>query len=139
MRKTFTILSGSSILLFILIVSALSLSTPAETVEGDKRQDQKTVAGKWLGTLEAQGVTLHLGLKVTKAADGKFSATFDSIDQGASDLPVDSITQEKDKVHFEINQYGVIYDGTLNEQATEISGDFKQGGGTYPLVFKRSE
>lgn len=100
-------------------------------------QNAATVEGNWLGTLEFSGMKLRIVLKVSKSADG-FTAKFDSIDQGAKDLSIDKITQKEKAVYFEAKQYGLSYEGTLNEKGDEISGTFKQGEASSPLVFKRT-
>ncbi|HSK74805.1 MAG TPA: hypothetical protein VK892_24110, partial [Pyrinomonadaceae bacterium] len=115
-----------AIALFFLIVLSLAVFG----------QNNESIEGNWLGTLEFSGVKLRLVLKVTKAGDG-FSAKFDSIDQGAKDLPIDSITRKGNSVSFSAAQFGMSFEGTLNEKGDEISGTFKQGAASSPLVFKR--
>lgn len=138
MRDIVYKLFASLIILLALTVSALPQTVTPKAAETNNTEKQKDIAGNWLGTLNAGGVGLRLGLKVTRAADGTLSAKFDSIDQGGFDLPVDLITQDASVVKFEMKQPGISYEGTLNAQADEISGNFKQGGGTLPLVFKRN-
>ena len=117
-----------------LICYILILVVLASSVFGQNNAD---IEGKWLGTLEFSGMTLRLALKVSKAADGSYSAKFDSIDQGATDLSIDTITQKDKTVRFEAKQYGLSYEGTLNEKGDEINGIFKQGAGAHAFVFKR--
>lgn len=95
------------------------------------------IAGNWLATLEVGDSKLRILLKIQKAAD-KYTATFDSLDQGATDLPIDSIVLDGNKLSFSAAKFGITYEGTLNEKGDEISGTFKQGPGATPLVFKRS-
>lgn len=116
-----------TVALGLLIV--LSIPIPAQTA---------AIEGNWLGTLETSGVKLRLVLKVTKAADGSLTAKIDSIDQGANDLVVDSFSGQNKSVHFEAKKYGMSYEGTLNEKGDEISGTFKQGPASLPLIFKRT-
>ena len=102
-------------------------------------QDNPSIEGNWLGALDLGGAKLRLVLKVSKAADGTFSAKFDSPDQGATDLPVDAIAQKEKTVSFSAAKYGINYEGTLNEKGDEITGNLKRGdGGLVPLVFKRT-
>src|ERR1044071_8042265 len=111
----------------ILIFLAWAVSTFAQATSG--------IEGKWLGTLEFNGIKVRLVLNVVKASDGALSATFDSPDQGASGLPIDSVTQKDKTVAFEAKQFGMTFEGTLNEKGDEIAGTFKQGNGSSPLVF----
>ena len=115
-----------------LFLSVLILFSPA--VFG---QTAASIEGNWLGAIEAGGVKLRIALKVKKSGDG-FTAKFDSIDQGATDLNIDTITQKGNTVNFSAEQFGLSYEGTLNEKGDEISGTFKQGGGAAPLIFKRT-
>jgi pimeloyl-ACP methyl ester carboxylesterase len=97
------------------------------------------VEGNWLGTLDTGAGQLRLALKVAKAAGGSLSAKMDSVDQGANDLPVSSIAQNGMAVKFGMKLIGGAYEGTLNADGSEMSGTWKQGGATLPLVFKRTE
>lgn len=101
-------------------------------------QSNSSVEGNWLATLEFNGIKLRLVLKVSKNANGMIAAKLDSIDQGANDLEIDSIVQQNKSVRFGAQKYGMSYEGTLNEKGDEISGTFKQGAGSSPLVFKRT-
>lgn len=95
--------------------------------------------GNWLGVLEAGGFKLRLVLKVTVNAEGKLAAKLDSLDQGANDLPIESITFEGGFVRFSAPNLGLSYEGKLNSENNEIVGELKQGPATYPLTFKRTE
>ena len=79
---------------------------------------------------------LRLAVKIKKSGAG-YTATLDSLDQGASDLPIDSIVLDGNKLTFSAAKYGFNYEGTLNETGDEITGTFKQGPNAAPLVFKR--
>src|SRR5262245_8153308 len=96
------------------------------------------IEGAWEGTLDFGGAKLRLVLKISKAADGSLTAKADSPDQGAIDLPVDTISLKDGAVRFEMKRTMASYEGTLNKAASEISGEFKQGGMTVPLTLKRS-
>jgi pimeloyl-ACP methyl ester carboxylesterase len=100
-------------------------------------QKSANIEGNWLGTIDFNGVKLRFVLKVSKAADSSLTAKLDSIDQGASDLPLDIITQKENSIYFSAAKYGMSYEGTFNEKGDEINGTFKQGAASTPLVFKR--
>jgi pimeloyl-ACP methyl ester carboxylesterase len=93
--------------------------------------------GVWEGALDVGAMKLRLALKVAKAADGALAAKLDSLDQGATDLPVDVISLKDDAVHFEMKRLLVAFDGTLNKEGSEIAGQFSQGGTSFPLILKR--
>jgi pimeloyl-ACP methyl ester carboxylesterase len=95
------------------------------------------IEGNWLATLEIGDNKLRILLKIEKSANN-YVAKFDSLDQGATDLPIDSIVLDGNKLTFSAAKFGISYEGTLNEKGDEISGTFKQGPGATPLVFRRT-
>jgi pimeloyl-ACP methyl ester carboxylesterase len=107
--------------------------TPAKGVPG------KGLAGVWQGSLKVSVIELRLVIKISKSGDGKLAGTLDSVDQGAKDMPIDSIDYKDNAVHLELKKIGGTYDGKMSEDGSEITGDWKQGGQTLPLVFKRLE
>ena len=118
----------TGLIIGLIIVFSVSSSAQSAPLEGN-----------WLGALEVGGgMKLRLVLKITKAADGTFSAKMDSIDQGANDLALDSIVLENKTVRFEAKKYQMSFEGKLDEVGGEISGTFKQGANSLPLIFKRT-
>jgi len=115
----------SAFLLIITSVLAVVAQVPTPKIEGN-----------WLATIANGEAKLRLVLKVEKSANG-YAAKFDSPDQGATDLPIDSIALNGNKLSFSAAKFGITYDGTFNETGDEISGIFKQGAGSTPMVFKR--
>jgi uncharacterized protein len=98
----------------------------------------QSIEGAWEGTLDFGGVKLRLVLKVSKSDDGSLTAKADSPDQGATDLPVDTISLSDGSVRFEMKRLMASYEGKLNKEASEISGEFKQGGMSVPLILKQT-
>jgi hypothetical protein len=94
--------------------------------------------GLWLGTLEAGQVKLRVVLKVQKAGDG-WAATLDSVDQGAKDLPVDSVAVDGDTVKFEMPKLRAGFSGKRSADGSEIAGTWTQGAASLPLVLRRVE
>lgn len=115
----------SAFLHFALIIT-VAAQTPTHNVEGN-----------WLGTLDIAGAKLRLVLKIQKS-ENNYAAKLDSLDQGASDLPIDSIALNGNKLTFSAAKFALNYEGTLNEAGDEISGTFKQSTISAPLVFKRT-
>ncbi len=87
-----------------------------------------TLEGVWEGALDVGATKVRLALKVTKAADGALAAKLDSVDKGATDLPVDVISLKDGAVHFEMKRLTVAFNGTLNKESSEIAGQFNQDG-----------
>ena len=97
------------------------------------------ITGNWLGTLDAGSVRLRVLFKITQAPGGALTAKLDSLDQGASDLPVDSVTLNGDAVRMEVKMVQGVYEGTLNKAGTKMTGRWQQGPSTLPLTLERSE
>jgi pimeloyl-ACP methyl ester carboxylesterase len=111
----------------LLITSALAVVAQVPT---------RKVEGNWLATLDVGGTKLRLVVKIQASANG-YAAKFDSPDQGFTDLPIDSVVLDGNKVGFTAAKFGISYEGTLNEAGDELSGTFKQGPGATPMIFKR--
>ncbi len=94
----------------------------------------QTITGKWYGVLEVQGTQLRLVFNVTEF-NNIFSATMDSLDQGAKDIPVTKTAFENAKVTFQIANAQIEYHGELKND--KIIGTFTQGGQKFPMNLSR--
>jgi hypothetical protein len=90
--------------------------------------------GSWQGTLDA-GQKLRLALTLSKNPDGTYTGRVDSLDQGST-IPIDVVTVSGDSVKLELKTIGAVFDGKLNADRSELSGQFSQGGAVLPLTFK---
>ena len=100
---------------------------------------QKRLEGIWVGILEVQGVKLRLILKIAQDSAGALSAKLDVPDQGASDLPIETISLQGETLRFEAKNLGLTYEGTLAADRSEIAGTLKQEPGTFPVTFKKTD
>lgn len=108
------------------------------TTTAQSSPDAASAVGEWNGTLDTGSAQLRLVLKIAKSNEGKLSGTLDSIDQNANGIPISSVDQTGSEVKLELAAIGGAYAGKVNADGTEISGQWKQGGRSFPLVFKRS-
>ncbi len=113
----------------ILILAALAISA----AHGGYAQD---IAGDWRGTLKAGGAEYHLILHVSKTSDGRLVASLDSVDQGATGIPVTSISLQDSKLDLSLDSIHAAYTGKVNEGTTAIIGTWTQGQ-ALPLDFER--
>ena len=97
----------------------------------------QVLEGVWEGALDANGTTLHVRFKFVKGADGNITGTLDSLDQGANGLPVGAITRTGDKVTIDLKAINGSYAGTLNKDATGMTGTFTQNGFDMDLALTR--
>lgn len=120
------------ILLLLLGIIGLNRIAPAQ---GNPTFDP---AGLWLGTLSFGGMEIRVVFKIAKTADGHLKATMDSPDQGATDIPVDTVTVEGNKLALEIKSVKGSFEGTFNPATQEIEGAWNQGV-SLPLKMKRAD
>jgi len=100
---------------------------------------EKDYAGIWQGTLKIQGMELRLVFKIEKAEEGGYTATWDSPDQGATDLPMDSVTVEEDAIVMINKKAGVEVRGTLQPDGKHMQAVLKQAGMELPLELEKVE
>jgi len=94
--------------------------------------------GYWKGALHVGNAELRIALKISEPTDGEVTAFFQSLDQGGTDIPVSGINYAKPTLNFDIATVGGHYEGYLNKEGTEFSGNWMQGGARLPLVLVRS-
>jgi pimeloyl-ACP methyl ester carboxylesterase len=115
------------------------LSSDARAESGAESDSTAKLAGTWLGPLKVGAIELRLALKISVDDAGKMTATLDSIDQGAKDMPVDAITLSDGTLTAELKLIGGKFVGKLDEQAGVIVGTWTQGPNSLPLTLKKTE
>jgi pimeloyl-ACP methyl ester carboxylesterase len=96
------------------------------------------VIGTWEGTLDAGAARLRLVLHIDAPKDGALVGRLDSPDQGATDLPIDSLSVAGNILKFEMKSLAATYEGKLESDGNQITGEFRQGGQAFPLIFKNT-
>ncbi|HYK91758.1 MAG TPA: hypothetical protein VE398_23530 [Acidobacteriota bacterium] len=94
-------------------------------------------AGRWEGTLDAMGGTLHLVFNLANKA-GAAEGTIDSPDQGAVGIPMSEISADGDSIKITVRTVSGEYKGKLGEDGKVLSGEWSQGGSSMALVLKKS-
>jgi len=130
---------GSLPLAFRRTRAAATSATPTEQSFAFAKGSKPDIRGYWKGELDVQGVKLRLALKIAKAADGTYSGTMDSLDQGARDIPITTIAFKSPTVKLEWKLLNASFEGKLSKDSAQMSGNFTQGGRTFPLVFERTD
>jgi pimeloyl-ACP methyl ester carboxylesterase len=123
--------------LLTIIGCGCALFLAQESWGQEKAPAKKGVEGNWEGSLDVAGQKLRLAFHITKAKDGTFSATMDSIDQGAKGIAIKKTTVEDGKLKFDLPNLGAEYEGKIDEEKSEIAGDWKQSGMSFSLTLKR--
>ena len=118
------------LVLLLLCFAAFPLMAGAQAVKTD-------IAGTWQGALTVGAIKLRLVAQVNKQADGSLKGALVSVDQGNASAPFDTLTFQKGTLHFTVEPWKIVFDGTLSADGSSIDGSFKQPGNTMPLTLKR--
>jgi pimeloyl-ACP methyl ester carboxylesterase len=97
-----------------------------------------SLEGPWLGVLKISPTeSLRIVFNIRANQDGSYTGTLDSPDQGATGVGITRISVEKGQVKVEISAVGGGFEGKLNEDGSEMTGQWKQGPASLDLVMKR--
>lgn len=97
----------------------------------------QSLAGDWHGTLEISGMKIRLIFHLQEA-DGSYTATMDSPDQGAKGIPVQTVKWENEELTISMPNLALTYTATLNEDGNTLKGTFQQGPMSAPLELSRT-
>lgn len=135
------------VLLFVTVAGPGCISQPDKPQSNSSQQDNmsggnieniKDIEGMWLGSLEVQGGTkLRLLFNISASPVGSVNATMDSLDQGASGIPVETVAYKNGDLRLEVKSIKGVFEGTLKEDGKTIEGEWKQAGSVFPLVLSR--
>jgi hypothetical protein len=95
----------------------------------------KDLEGSWEGSLDANGTILRLLLKLSNGPDGVARGTMTSVDQGGVELPAAAVVQTGSHLKVVVQAIAGTYEGDFKDG--QLTGTWRQGPGTLPLVFKR--
>jgi pimeloyl-ACP methyl ester carboxylesterase len=118
----------ASLFFALLVVSA----DPPKTTVPDSKAGP---AGLWMGSIEIQTIKLRLIFEIKAKDDGGYSATLDSLDQGAYGIPVSSIEAKENEV--KIGMKNLLAEFAGKREGDKYVGRFKQGPVSLPLVLER--
>ena len=93
------------------------------------------ITGEWNGVLKVQSMQLRLVFHITKTGSG-YSATMDSPDQGAKDIPMSKASYDNQILTVEMAAANIQYTGKIDSTGN-INGTFHQSGQTFPLNLTR--
>ena len=101
----------------------------------------KELEGRWTGTLKVNDqVSFRLALRVEKPKTGDgWTAVIDSLDQDANGIPVTAIGLKGDELTFENKGIAAKFVGKVDQKKGEITGDWTQPGGTWPLTLTKTK
>ncbi len=116
-----------SLIIVLLIIN--TLNTEAQS-------DKKALAGTWLGNLEVAAVNLRLVFNISFNDRDSLTATLDSPDQGAKDIPLGKVTLTSDSLHIDAPLLLGRYTGKFLSDTT-ITGIWTQSGQSFPVNLQK--
>jgi hypothetical protein len=114
----------------LLLVLFLGLSFVADAGPKPSVFD---LVGSWDGTMEFGKFKFRMILHVAKTDGGKIAVTMDNPERGMKGMPVSAVLYNYPSVRFEIDQFETAFNGNLNQDGTEIAGEFEQGPSGKPV------
>lgn len=131
-----TALCMIAVICFFLGRSASAHRPRPTTRSWETQQSGQSIEGFWQGALDTGSFKLRLLMKFSRTPDGKLKGLLDSLDQGANDIPMDTVDFQEGNLHVEMKNLRASYDGKLSADGTQIVGEFTQGA-KLPLTLKR--
>lgn len=97
----------------------------------------QNITGKWNGLLNLRGRMLTIAFNVKQTHNG-LVATMDSPNQKVFDLPTTATVFEQSKLSIKIEDAGIEYQGSLDED-NKFVGVLIQSGEVFPLDLSNSK
>jgi pimeloyl-ACP methyl ester carboxylesterase len=116
----------------LAVISCLAIA------QENSKAPEQLLAGSWQGTLIVPGGSLRVVFNFKPKAEGGYTATLDSPDQGAFGIAADSVTVQDTLIRASIRSIGGELNGVRLAGTDSISGTWSQGGMQLPLVLKHS-
>ncbi|MFC4665189.1 alpha/beta hydrolase [Falsiporphyromonas endometrii] len=128
------------ILIPFLFISLISSFCKPFTAQADTSTSEMTSKRKSLifsGRLYIGNQSLGIIVKMQRNRKKVWIGKMDSPDQGAYDIPLDTVMMDKSRLHFVSNELEISFDGTLKGHV--IEGVFKQSSSSFPLNLEMGE
>ena len=115
-----------TLLISTILISILTLSLNAQQID---------LSGTWSGKLFLpNSMQLTVIFNFQKDAEGKYTATLDSPDQGAKGIPTESVTVKDDSIVVKVPTVRGSFEGKIFTDSMKIDGKWKQGGVIFDLA-----
>ena len=97
----------------------------------------KNLEGDWEGVLEVPGRPMRVALHFKNQPDETVAATFVNLQMGIGSVPLNDVKQAGQKVEFGLRVAQSSFEGTLNQDGTELTGTLTNPGGRTPLTLRK--
>lgn len=93
--------------------------------------------GAWIGAVKVGSSQLRLRFNLSQEQQQNYSATMDSIDQGASGIPISKVTFNGQQLTLDVRVAQASYQGQYQATPERIQGKWLQGGQSFELTLTR--
>lgn len=97
----------------------------------------KELEGDWEGSLQTPNRAFRIVFHFRNQPDNTVAATIDTPDTNALGLPLNDVKQTGRRVEFGIRVAHASFQGTLNQEGTEITGQFGHEENQMPLTLRK--
>ncbi len=104
--------------------------------ENESKKD--AFVGLWQGVIKAAGQELRLVFHISVGSDG-LVATVDSPDQGATGIPVETVTVTGATIRLDVASTQGSYEGSLSADGAVVFGHWDQAGSSFAVNLERIE
>ena len=121
-------------------ISQPDSTQPESDTDNENNGNSRDIEGLWMGSLEVPGgLEVRILFNISARPDSSINATMDSLDQGVSGIPVETVTYKDDNLRLEVKSIRGVFEGTLKEDGKTIEGKWTQAGSVFPLVLNHIE
>ncbi len=97
----------------------------------------KDLEGDWEGSLQTPGRVFRIIIHLKNQPDNTVAATIDTPDTNGFGLPLNNVVQNGKNVEFGIKIAHARFQGILNQESTEIAGQFGHERDSAPLTLRK--
>jgi hypothetical protein len=97
----------------------------------------KELQGDWEGSLQMGNRAFRMIFHFKNQTDNTVTATIDTPDTKAMGLPLNDVKQTGQKVEFGIRVAHASFQGTLNQEGTELAGQFMHESEGVPMTLRK--
>ncbi len=122
----------------IVLMSTLFLSGNLLFVESSSAQNDRSPKPEiWYGVLDIKVQKLRLEIRVREKSDGSLEGGMVSLDQSPKEFPFNSLERTDKVLNWSIDSLGASFQGKLNDDKDQATGNYKQGPVAANLVLKK--
>ncbi|MFZ0828665.1 MAG: sigma-70 family RNA polymerase sigma factor [Verrucomicrobiia bacterium] len=119
----------------VILLTAGTGLIAVKTVHAVRSAYAPDIQGAWAGNFEFKDQKMPLMYKITRE-NGSYHAVEVDVYQGVREAPVSKLVYDYPSIRIEQKGIGFTYDATLNPKTMEMSGTWKQNGGSGPFTMK---